>query len=323
MQNRIMDENKIDPKNASTKCTTDVINNRMVRDPVSTEVLLCMVQKGRQALRSTRYTYDRFSQVLAQQINEQDYFPEPTCTIITMEGAMNMLTDLVLGVEEKNPRMSIRRQVDAYIDEVLRFLALKILFPSSTSAIPTLQLRPSKPIRHAWEALLLFPITCSKVCTAMGCDSATYIDLSSSQDAHSDDLTSTCECAFNDSLSAKMWEMECYQWTLVTYRKVYQERPPIQFWPMVQVSMKQGEMVWTETRDPTLATQASKDSAEKQDEVIWTETRDPTMAAQASRDSTQYSSFSQIVESSSDTISFQSTIGIDNLPQQLFKQCLD
>ena len=268
----------------------------MIHDPESTEVMLYMVKKGKEVLK-TVHNYDRYRQVLAQQIDEEDYFQERQEQkegIYSMgknrvEGGINMINKYVCGKEdtftndddEQVPAddfLTMDHRVDIYVEEVLRFLAMKIFLENglitaaeegenvdpnahndtaahgtteamlnhynnfdSTNAngLPILQLHPSQPIRYGWKMMLLFPLIYADVCAAMG--SPSYLDYSSEEE-DDDEL--------NDVLSTKMWKLECYHWTLDTYDNLFHGRPSRHFWPMVKMDItRKGEFIWNETRD--------------------------------------------------------------------------
>jgi len=222
----------------------------MIRDPESTDTLLYMVQMGREMLEQQVH-YKTYRTVLAEMIRDKDYFDERKKVLEANSGVGSVFTNMLWGEEGqllKDPQNDF--QIDAYIEEVLRFIAMKIFLENEVitadsklhdeerkekGQIPVVQLRPSLPVKNAWRTLILFPLAYDQVCKAMGC--MTHLDYSEEDEEE-----------LNDFLSTKMWNMECYCWTIGTYTKLYKGEPSRNFWPPVKVDLNSGEILY-ETRE--------------------------------------------------------------------------
>lgn len=227
------------------------IRDGMIRDPESTDTLLYMVQMGREMLEQQVH-YKTYRTVLAEMIRDKDYFDERKKVLEANSGVGSVFTNMLWGEEGqllKDPQFN-DFQIDAYIEEVLRFIAMKIFLENEVitadsklhdeerkekGQIPVVQLRPSLPVKNAWRTLILFPLAYDQVCKAMGC--MTHLDYSEEDEEE-----------LNDFLSTKMWNMECYCWTIGTYTKLYKGEPSRNFWPPVKVDLNSGEILY-ETRE--------------------------------------------------------------------------
>lgn len=227
------------------------IRDGMIRDPESTDTLLYMVQMGREMLQQQVH-YKTYRTVLAEMIREKDYFDERKKVQEANSGVASVFRDMLWGDDGpivQDPKYN-DFQIDAYIEEVLRFIAMKIFLENDAvtadaklhdaerkekGQIPVVQLRPSLSVKNAWRTLILFPLAYDQVCKAMGC--LTHLDYSEEDEEE-----------LNDFLSTKMWNMECYCWTIGTYTKLYKGEPSRNFWPPVKVDLNSGEILY-ETRE--------------------------------------------------------------------------
>lgn len=123
----------------------------------------------------------------------------------------------------------LEKQLDTFIVELLRFLAMKILLENIPNASnpPTittdLKLIPSTVIRDAWKAILLLPLLYSDVCVAMGCEGGLDLDATDIRFENIDETIETGDVAVRRS-------REDYRYTLDIYERVYLIVPPPGFW---------------------------------------------------------------------------------------------
>jgi len=290
--------------NSKNDAHIEVIRNRMIHDPESTEVMLYMVKNGQEALK-TVHNYNRYRQVLAQQIHEEDYFQERRQEqkdggIYNMgknrvEGGIHMINKYVCGKEDAfdhdeipsttDDSMTMDHRVDIYIEEVLRFLAMKIFLENGLISTTTSEEGENvDPNAHGATTTTTTTTTETMLNHYNNLDSTNvnglpilqlhpsqpirygwkmmllfpliYADVCAAMgspshlDYSSEEEDDDDDEFLNDVLSTKMWKLECYHWTLDTYDNLFHGRPSRHFWPMVKMDMtRKGEFIWNETRD--------------------------------------------------------------------------
>ena len=196
------------------------VRDKIISDDESTETLIYMVRCAKNVLTSN-YNYFTFRSMVAElvlKIDEDDLLPSFLCT---------MSMDDV----DKHDLKKRSKMVDCFIDQLLRFLAMKVLLEGSDGESGSndgsqertdengkklLQLNPSTAIRECWKALLMLPLTYRDVCKAFGCDAIDY----------NEEVT-----GFLGEESKGSWGRECYQWTVETYTTLYINPPTKIFWP--------------------------------------------------------------------------------------------
>jgi hypothetical protein len=207
------------PHNRFKVKTSVSVRDRIIFDVESTETLIYMVKCAKTVL-NVNYNYSTFCKMIRELVNvmeEEDLAPSLLC-----------------GMDEldKNDERTRSELVNKYIDQLLRFMAMKVLLSgggimdkSMIKKCPTedkmgnklFQLNPSLPIRESWKALMILPRTYADVCKAFGCDPMDY--------------DNDAEDGFQGELSKDPWALECYKWTAKTYTHLYINRPPKMFWP--------------------------------------------------------------------------------------------
>ncbi len=137
---------------------------------------------------------------------------------------------------------TVSQLLDAYIVELLRFLAMKVLLesmpPDENESILQQQQRksrrdveiknrfslvPSRTIREAWKALIILPYAYAEVCSAFGCENP--LDYEGDNEM--------LEYPFFDSSTTNSEvkrARQCYRFTLDTYEKLYICEPSPVFW---------------------------------------------------------------------------------------------
>mmetsp|Transcript_21950 Transcript_21950/g.32873 ORF Transcript_21950/g.32873 Transcript_21950/m.32873 type:complete len:278 (-) Transcript_21950:139-972(-) len=212
------------------------VRDRIILDDESTETLVYMVNCAKNVL-SSNYNYYTMRRMMHELLNviidEEDYMPILSTFLCGM------------GEEEVDPNSNKKRErlVDKFIDELLRFLAMKILLATNNTKeeypiynydendddntnrerirCKCYQLNPSIMIRESWKALLMLPHTYVDVCKALGI--STPIDYDDDEDD-----------GFRGEASTSQWGRECYRWTLQTYANLYVVGPPKMFWPELE-----------------------------------------------------------------------------------------
>ena len=194
------------------------VRDKIISDDESTETLIYMVGCAKNVLTSN-YNYFTFRTMVAGlvlKIDEDDLEPSLFCA----------MDDLDKRDLEKRSKM-----VDCFINQLLRFLAMKVLLEGNDRETGSnggiqertdengnklLLLNPSIAVRECWKALLMLPLTYRDVCKAFGCDAIDYDE----------------EVAgFLGEESKGSWGRECYQWTIKTYTILYSIPPSKLFWP--------------------------------------------------------------------------------------------
>ncbi len=193
------------------------IRDRIIFDEESTETLIYMVNCAKNVLKAN-YNYFTVRQMMLELINVMD--------------EEEMMPPFLCGMDEdKVDRNEREAMVDKYIDELLRFLAMRVLLatpPTEESehddreemTSKLYQLNASVAIRESWKALLMLPHTYSDVCKALGVPSPLDYDEEESE--------------FQGEASTSQWGRECYRWTLQTYASLYVVGPPKTFWPELE-----------------------------------------------------------------------------------------
>ncbi len=202
------------------------IREAIISDDESTETLIYMVQSAKNVL-LTNYNYHTFRKMVAEIViflDEDDVAPSFFC-----------------GMDEMNQEDLERRSkmVNEFIDQLLRFLAMKVLLEGSSPGPndsrrkknqegitkdkygkPLFQLNPSRPIRECWKALLMLPLTYVDVCKAFGSDVIDYEEETA---------------GFRGEESKVEWGRQCYLWTIKTYTNLYVMPPSKVFWPKLEL----------------------------------------------------------------------------------------
>lgn len=162
--------------NKSFRQTVSVRNN-IITDDESTAILLQMVTAAR-SLIMKESQYNSFREKMRSLAAIQMHF-----AVTKNEGAQFLFGDLLCGGTDKlthddGNAIDSEQIVDAYVIELLRLIAMKILL----SGVPDIEnnqichspkdfehdLIPSIPIREAWKAMMIFPVMYSRICAAMG-----------------------------------------------------------------------------------------------------------------------------------------------------------
>uniref|UniRef100_A0A7S4MXV3 Uncharacterized protein n=1 Tax=Odontella aurita TaxID=265563 RepID=A0A7S4MXV3_9STRA len=101
--------------------------------------------------------------------------------------------------------------VDGWINELLRFLAIKSLVGDTTKPF---QIMPGEPIAVAWEALMVMPSYYANVCFAMGNDNVIDHD----------------PFDFNADVEEEKHRLKRYNATLRLYQQFFDEQAPHLYW---------------------------------------------------------------------------------------------
>ena len=254
------------------------IRENVIRDPESADLVLHMVMTGKNVL-TTDWHFKSFRKMLEKILYESDYF-EGYRTKNSNE-VLNFLSGFVFEKNESSNAGDYKSQsflIDLWIEELLRFLAMKVLLDSeplsqrsfenedgdeddsyvkvgqsrpSTKVI--MQLSPSKPIQDAWRALLLLPLTYANVCKAMG--STAVLDYTENDTCFD---FSSITSPFRGDLDRKMWKAECYQWTQDSYAYLYNGIPSPIFWPTMNLEGSSGVLLEREKMNERGWTKAIK-----------------------------------------------------------------
>lgn len=151
--------------------------------------------------------------------------------------------DLLCGVSDQS-NLDFRKFtriheniIDAYMIELLRFIAMKVLLhgvpDAKNNRIAILKedsenvLIPSIPIRDAWKAMAMLPILYANVCDVMGCSEPIdyALDL--------DDLEMEYRFLGSSNISIQKQRAR-YRWTFATYERLFVIEPPVMFWPRLE-----------------------------------------------------------------------------------------
>ncbi len=194
------------------------VQHRIISDDESSETVAYMTRCANKVL-AANYNYQVFRQMMGEILNSKE------------EGD-NLMPSFLCGMEDVDKENVKRRElmVDKLIDQLLKFLAMKVLLCDNVSSSnnscfdemhdedcqSSYRLNPSMMIREAWKAMLILPLTYQHVCQAYGSDPIDYDD---------------DEGDFLGDQSKTAWGRECYQWTIETYKNLYVLPPPEIFWP--------------------------------------------------------------------------------------------
>ncbi len=103
--------------------------------------------------------------------------------------------------------------LDNWIEELLKFLALKTIIGDNTEPC---QLLPGYAIGIGWKIFMMIPSTYSRVCLAMGNQCAI--------DHH------PCPCDTNATMVKETHKMKRYHATLRAYESYFEQQPPCMYW---------------------------------------------------------------------------------------------
>jgi hypothetical protein len=193
------------------------VQHRIIADDESSETVAYMARCAKKVL-VTNYNYQVFHQMIGEILNSK-------------EEVDTLIPSFLCGMEDDDKEHMKRRElmVDKLIDQLLKFLAMKVLLCDNVSSNndcyderyedcqSSYRLNPSMTIREAWKAILILPLTYQHVCQAYGSELIDYDD---------DD-----EGDFLGEQSKTAWGRECYKWTIETYKSLYIVPPPEIFWP--------------------------------------------------------------------------------------------
>jgi len=213
------------------------VRDRIVKDDEAADLLFQMVRSGTDVLISD-WHYKTFCKMLEEIILENDHFKKYRGN--NDNGTFgDFVASIVWNRDDRETTVipdpsdqSIHVLVNTFTEEILRYLAMKILIENKsqgnkkedTNDNMVMKLTPSDLIKEGWIGLMLFPLTYGDVCKAMGSNSA--LDYSSD-----DEDCARSSLLLQGKLSKKMWKLECYEWTLGTYDQLYNGEPSPIFWP--------------------------------------------------------------------------------------------
>jgi hypothetical protein len=214
------------------------VRNKIISDDESTAALVAMVNAARDAIVRDRQ-HSTFRNILGDLVLQN----REVRTVLQSQRDSLVFRDFLCRFSDQTT-LDFRKFttihetiVDAYIIELLRFLAMKVLLhgvpDAKNNRIVLLKenlqnvLIPSLPIREAWKALAILPILYANVCTVMGCSEP--IDY----DADLDDLE--MEYRFlGVSNEIVQRNRRHYRWTFETYERFFVIEPPVMFWPRLE-----------------------------------------------------------------------------------------
>lgn len=193
------------------------VREGVIHDEESTEILLHMVESARNVI-ITHNNHTAFRRVISELVHD------------TVEDDEGVMTSFFCGMDDVDERAMKKKQllVDKWIDQLLRFLAMKILLSDSvndcgrdTNGMEILRLNPSTPVRAAWKSLLMLPHLYTDVCRVLGVPPIDYEEE---------------EQEFLGEKSTSAWGRRSYLWTMETYSHIYTVHPTHHFWPKLDRS---------------------------------------------------------------------------------------
>ncbi len=212
------------------------VRQHIIEDEESTLILLEMVKTAYEALLANKNNV-MFRRLLTE-LMYKDESIKPTLQLASRQQlfACGDLDNVDFEIE------TVNQLLDAYVIELLRFLAMKVLLesipPNEDESILQQQQRksrrdaeiknrhslvPSRTIRDAWKALVILPYAYAEVCSAFGC--ANPLDY--------DGDNEMLEYPFFDSATTNSEvkrARQCYRFTLDAYEKLFICEPSPVFW---------------------------------------------------------------------------------------------
>jgi len=221
---------------ANTTTKGNSVRDRIVKDDEAMDLLYQMVKSGTDVLLSD-WHYKSFCKMLEEIILGNDTFKKYRTNQET-ETFGDFVASIVWSRDEEDNTdipdpsdQSLQSLIDIFTEEILRFLAMKILIGSMSQGNKrednmTMKLTPSDIINEGCLGLMLFPLTYGDVCKAMGSNTALdYTDVADDGDCVRSSLL------LQGQFSKKMWKLECYEWTLEAYDQLYNNASSPIFWP--------------------------------------------------------------------------------------------
>lgn len=210
------------------------VRNKIINDDESSVALLAMVKAARNVIVKDRQ-HGTFRNLLRDLVVQK----EGRSVLQSQQTSWNFLC----GISDQ-PNLEFRKHetvheniIDAYMIEVLRFIAMKVLIygvPDAKNNRIVLSkeniknsLIPSIPIRDAWKALTMLPILYANVCDVMGCSEP--MDYAPDLE----DLEMNYQFFGSSNASVQKYRTS-YRWTFATYERFFMIEPPVMFWPRLE-----------------------------------------------------------------------------------------
>ena len=236
---------------------SDSMMELILQDPETSSTVSQMILSAKHTLMSN-WHHKTIYKRLETMIKKDGYFDAVVGNRFS-NGIMHLpiedyVTCSAMEINKEGTIVYFDRMADIWIKEIFKFISLKIMIghedkarvetderddefnedPDTTIATKDCRnihkrLSPSKPVYDGWQVLISHPSLYSEICKAMGSDNV--VDLTVENNKHENG-----EKYGMGNLDRKMWDFECYNWTLHCYEILYDDEPSEIFWPRMKLN---------------------------------------------------------------------------------------